>query len=603
MAWSASCENTLPIAATVDEKAIVVADDEQGEQAIAAALQEALDMLGIGAAAHETAELHRLAGTARELRKEASALRAQAAQAEAAEGFAGEAAEALREERAVLMKACDQIFGLVIGFSGFQRPKAGSAKSPISTQSSALLVPTPSHDPTPGDGAKHLLLDQVSSATQARDQAKRILESASKAQKEAEDYVEWVRGDVEVLQQDCESRSSRLSLRVDGAPHVLPARQDGPSTARCLDLEAGLASPPAYEWAVRIGDENVVRCTRSGAHARDSRDPVGLYTGGSPCELNAVAPGRTAVTVHRRRKGRGVAAWGVAPWPLPVEDAYMVTVSEAGLTLDRYAERQRTLLLDRTQSMPCDTNTAASGFDGSCSFHLQSGSFSFGDACASSSFLDGSGTPLWVEVTPREPPLSPDAAQWRASSSMTPVGNPMGSTSPRISVMQPLTPAGDPPGDLEKISSDMTASTAAPPPPPLRSPIKEDADDEARAVPAPSVQRTGSSRGSSGGVSFVSDAEGFAQVAAQFRCADANGRGFIRRTDLAKLLKALDAGEWSDARIDRLMGAIDACRSSTGGTSHNVGGLAGGRPIQYEEFLEWLFGTPASVEPPAVSAK
>jgi len=70
-------------------------------------------------------------------------------------------------------------------------------------------------------------------------------------------------------------------------------------------------------------------------------------------------------------------------------------------------------------------------------------------------------------------------------------------------------------------------------------------------------------------------------VTAIFRRFDENMDGTIERSELEEVLKSLDSQEWTDARINALLGAADVS--------------CGGR-VRYEEFLKWLYSDDVDLE-------
>jgi hypothetical protein len=421
--------------------------------------------------------------------------------------------ESLCEERAQLISMCEQLFGLLIRFSGFA-------------------------------GAQDL---------------------------------EWVRADVELLREEFTSRAlKRTTMCVGETRHV-------------FNSALGLEDDGRFDLDVQVSDPQVLSC-----------QPI---PGDGTCELVALGPGTAAVTMHLRRKRRGLAAFlepeqrlsrtmllSEAPskatsskaWSQP-DEALIVTV-EAEL----FAERTSTPLHSSIRESPFQRTEWGSTSDSTSRFRGLSG------GAATIRGIDNLSTTSFMLAREIEY-ASPDEPTTRKGGDRE-VGFLLDESSflDRSITQKETDREGaflhDESQNVDrsrtkKISEDMSALSFTTSNPACARTRQSDADllgclrdawnEEAFSLPE--------------------DVEGLTQVAAQFRCADETGKGIIRRCDLARLLKALDAGEWTDARVDRLLRAAGGS-SSLAATLRPISSS----PISYEEFLRWLFG-PSPVDSRAVS--
>eukprot|EP00927_Polykrikos_kofoidii_P056971 TRINITY_DN51068_c0_g1_i1.p1 TRINITY_DN51068_c0_g1~~TRINITY_DN51068_c0_g1_i1.p1 ORF type:complete len:581 (-),score=64.32 TRINITY_DN51068_c0_g1_i1:172-1875(-) len=516
------------------------------------------------------------------LQEETASFRAQIAEIEASEDRVGPAVEALRSERACLIQLCEQLFGFVIGFNGFPTPEVRRRRLGRVDVDAIVVPPSCGNTDEHGMDSESLLGERFGAAHQARDQAWRDLERAKASRQEAEEYLEWVRDDVEILRRECDDRASCVTLHVGGEPHVINSRQE---------IEPG--SPIYFEWSVRVGDKSIVCCEPVGGDVRstwppntrnNSKSSNGRPRGSSdlselsqwndvpvsnamaadgmpgssaeaqfsrgsncgyysvPCQLRALRTGTTAVTVHRRRVAgppkleavnhvdfsrvvgvRGCNA-GTA-WSRP-DDAFIVTV-------DGIVSPERTCTPEDGRSSCCPSEPCTA---------------------RPTEPIASAATPAWAS---RE---STSAFLGQVLADAVTCQLPTPSTSQYLGSSRELTPSRD--------RSVRNAAVTAP------------TGWSEQSVGSTLSRQTSHDRGGE---------ESLAQVAAQFRRV-MGGRGLMRRGDLARLLKALERveGEWSDARVERLLGAARA-------------GDNGG-PIPYEEFLGWLFGASPRVAAAAAAA-
>eukprot|EP00928_Gymnodinium_smaydae_P031279 TRINITY_DN22_c0_g3_i4.p1 TRINITY_DN22_c0_g3~~TRINITY_DN22_c0_g3_i4.p1 ORF type:complete len:519 (-),score=68.60 TRINITY_DN22_c0_g3_i4:206-1711(-) len=461
------------------------------------------------------------------IRAEIEPLLARAKDAELAEERAGAEIDGLRDERATLICMCEQLFGLVVGSSGFAVPRQGRLRPCKASEHRAEAAE-----------------DSVSCVRQQREAALRNAEASEAALATTQRYLEWLQSDIEILRQELDERPvRRLSLSV-GARHPLRMRQR--------------ADDELFHWDIRVSHPDVV------SYEESANDEDGI--GGPVRELLALSPGVTAVTVTRRRRvdANATSSLSVQGSPgqhcrchtwLPPEDSLVIHVYDIDRTLTptpRKVARVETLksfysfdgcesmdgadTTDRLREVLMRGNSKESvGF--AMTPNWSAGSFSFPEVCP---------TPLALRGT---------SSNFGALRNGTPIcSTPLCCTTP-IPISGEAT--SSPRRQLSQSCGETTLNGLA------EDASKADAVEDAAVAQA-------------------SNDDGLEQVAAQFRHHDPSGRGVIQRGDLVKLLQVLNGAEWTDARVDRLLRVAES-------SPHFQFRYNAASPIVYDEFLRWLF--------------
>lgn len=461
----------------------------------------------------------RFAGRAEQLEADTVALRQKVAEAEAEEERVSEEVEALREERRVLVERCERISGFIMGWNSRFRKTLGATTRGLTA---ARAVGLGGNSEESQDGDSSWLDSGLKEAQQAYDQAVKELEEALRSKTEAEAYLENLRFDVNMLREECERNSTAITLRA-GRSHVLPgASERGGGASR-------------FRWVVRVEDERVLHCWSLEEECA-TVGTIGLSSKG----------GATAAADVFSTNGDGVASagGGSAFGSRPPSSCKRPNSGPPMSDID-----------PGEFELPCELVGAGVG---TCVVTIHR--FPIAAESVFAAALKGDGAACSDDGAMMDGTASSEPVYRRALAETTLVGVPI-----------PECPARELPYEAFLITvvdgaqcPDDGGSDRTPTPPRFDS--SHGTGDSSWWAAVPVGQ----------GMDY-----GLELIRAQFRRLDERGAGVIAQQELAHLLQALDAREWTDKRVERLLRATNA-RSANGG-------------VRYEEFLGWLFDGGGSV--------